>query len=728
MARRRGRGAGAVALCVALLGLHGALPATAAAAASPPSPPTLQMISQTPWVGPAGMKLGVAVHSAVPASSLLLGVVLYANLHTRYAFDESLSGPASGGSPVLDTTPLTPLSELHPAAAAHGALDAILPLPVASGYTAPPGSPANTLVLECLVGQCDGVYPMEVQLLDKQLSDRLLAEFTTYLIYDDAEGGTAQLDVGLVLPVGTTPALGPSGQPDLTEQRLEQLYEMLGELKANPGAHVTLEVYPQIVLALTRQRGRFAHAVLSELRSLLAQPRAGPPAAELLEAPFTRLDLNGLTAAGLGSELTTQLQRSAAELPALGTAPLGGTFVATSGLAGPTLATLAAAGIHQLVVPASDVALSPPDATFAGKLTLGSPASSGAGGTSGAATGSESAQVSHTTPPAGGPSFETYVSDPGLTPFLETSTADPVLAAHQLLAEIAMIYFEAPDDPAQRAVAVAPPDWDAGPAFVYTLLHDLTSEPNAPRPLAQAVTLGQLFALPPATGYSPTSAQLSPARAAATPGLRKLVDGARHELAALQSVVPGDATPRSRISDAILLAETAGLSPRAARSFTSTAAAAIIAEGDDLKVHGTRQITLTSATGSIPITIESLSRLETFVVVRLSSSTGLTFLSKPREYALHGDQEITLRIGARTSGKFALRVDLDSPYGGVLLNETTFQVISTAVSPVAIALSVGAALVLVVWWFRSSRRRRRSRRAGIAGTANGTGDPVPANM
>lgn len=678
--------------------------AAALAASTEASGATMQLLDQTAWVGSSGLTISLALKTALPASSLAVQVVLYDSLHTRSGFEASLAGPASLGSLVI-ASPTMPLSELH-TSTSGGKLETTLHLSVTTGY--PSGTtPATTVALGCPVGQCDGVYPMEVQLLDERPVRRLLTGFTTYLDYAAAEEGTIPLDVGLVLPVGTQPALDPTGAPALSEQRLDELESLLGDLESYPDAPVDLELYSQLALALSSDHTRLGHAVLTRLRVVARQEASRGAVHELLAAPFAPTDVDALTGAGLSADVAAQLGRGEqVARSVLGAQPVTDQFVAGGDLDDASLATLAAAGVHRLVLPAADVDATPIDDTFAGRLTLERAPGGTAGGTA-----------------RGNDTFAAFAADPGLAPFFDTSTADPVLAAQQLLAELALIFFEAPDAPVQRTVVIAPPNWNAGPAFAQTLLAALSPSPHGPQSLVRSEPLSTLFALPAAAGFSPGSGRLAGRRLAAPASLAREISSARHAVRVLESIIPADAARRQQLSDSILLSETAGLSPAARQAYLAAAPQAVRDEGNALDFSGNADITLTSASGSIPIEIESFASTEVWVVVRLASGSGLTSLSPPETVGVRGDKQVTLRVGVRTSGTFNLDVELTSPLGGVVLKSKQYEVLSTVVSPVAIALSIGALLVLAVWWFRSSRRRRRQR----AGRGGGTVPPaVPA--
>ncbi len=71
-------------------------------------------------------------------------------------------------------------------------------------------------------------------------------------------------------------------------------------------------------------------------------------------------------------------------------------------------------------------------------------------------------------------------------------------------------------------------------------------------------------------------------------------------------------------------------------------------------------------------------------------------------------------VEARTSGTFPLRVTVTSIDGGLAISDTRFQIRSTVVSTLGIALMAGAGVFLAAWWIFDIRRRRRRRRRGCS--------------
>ena len=124
---------------------------------------------------------------------------------------------------------------------------------------------------------------------------------------------------------------------------------------------------------------------------------------------------------------------------------------------------------------------------------------------------------------------------PGSTPI----PGDPVLAAHQLVAELAQLYYERPNGITPRAVlAVAPTSWDDDPAFVDALLGLARRQPAragrdhlpALRPLPDAghlpvrvpAHLDRRAATPPGDGHPGPAARGSTGSPTSAVGARAL--------------------------------------------------------------------------------------------------------------------------------------------------------------------------------------------------------------
>jgi hypothetical protein len=331
------------------------------------------------------------------------------------------------------------------------------------------------------------------------------------------------------------------------------------------------------------------------------------------------------------------------------------------------------------------------------------------------------------------------VSDAGLGGRLVAGKgANAPLAAVQLLAEASLVYYEVPNllgpggKPAPRGVVAVPPQgWAPSPTFVSALLAGLESNP-----VIQPVTLDQLFAQVPVGADNEAVDRHLVAQTPASSMPARSIRGARARqtgfASALVGSAPGTETAQST-DDLLLAAESSLLSPRQQQ-------AALVGFGSalDARVHGlsvrSDTIRLTAGTASVPITVLRNTPYPITVVVRLTSdklrfpmaSTQVpgaickapqveTSAGRSSFSALctldHATNAVYVNMSARASGDFQIDVALDSPQGDLALATGHLTVRSLSTSAVAIALSVGAAIVLLVWWGRTLWRGKTRRGA-----------------
>lgn len=162
----------------------------------------------------------------------------------------------------------------------------------------------------------------------------------------------------------------------------------------------------------------------------------------------------------------------------------------------------------------------------------------------------------------------------------------------------------------------------------------------------------------------------------------------------------------SSLDDMILLAETAALDAGARRAYLSAPLAMMGKLGSDLSLPAGRTVTVTSSSARVPIAITSTSRTPIHVIL-LVSGPNLTTSTDVPVLLKHGTTSFIVRVGTRTSGDSTLQLRLVSPAGLIELANAEFTIRSTAISGVAIALTVAAAAFLLFWWVRSASCRRR---------------------
>jgi hypothetical protein len=592
-----------------------------------------------------------------------------------------------------------------------------------------PGAPAAaggfTIDLSSNGGPCvnypSGVYPVRVQLVDTS-SGQAVGGFTTHLVFTEAPADTVKLKVAVVLPIATT--LGPAQDPQTARLAAQPSSALAAPSAAETAAvtgtvaaigtgsrqsvPVTLDTSPQTVLSLSST----GHdTTLNQLATLADTPSIHQFAA----APFVPVNAAGLVGAGLAGELGLQVARGAqvmaAELPVTtSTAPVGtaggglGAWFTNDGLDAAALTQLQAAGYRQVVVPATSVPDAPVNDSTAEPFELTT------------SSGSSVAAVAASTDLA-----DRFTADPG----------NPVLAASQLAAELAQIYYEKPNDTTTRIVAVmAPAGWSDDPTFVGTLLDALDQNP-----IVQAVTTSDLFAaLPP----SPCRGGCRTVVGADAAGLPvDAIRTQRQRVAALGTAATGASAQRvtTQLGDLVLAGQSERLRPAGQAGVLHNAGLAVDAQLDRLQVAGDQTITLTAQKGRVPVTITSDAPYPVTGTLTLTSDK-LTFpngQTKPVTVVPGITNPFYFNVQTRASGLFKVDVSLSSPAGGLTLAAGQVSVRSTATSVVGVILSLGAVAVLLVWWLRTSRKRRAQRRAEKAGDTGGAertdthdGPPVPA--
>lgn len=638
------------------------------------------------------VRLGLEVRSSVPVKDLLVSLALYTEpdqsaLASRDEFDATLKGQLAG----LNQLSYTEFS-LRSINKAHGLVKIYVGGSELAGQV-PAKLSSNQLAfqLPCPTryGGCGGVYPLEVS-LDDVLTGQPVDSFTTYLVVIPATAASQKrLRFSFIVPLGSSIALSATGSPAVDSETLSEMGTIAGAEARWPLAPLSVDLYGQLLLALDR----------SPKHTALVNTAAYGGLKTLVAGPFGNVDPTRLVRSGLTADLKNQIERGEEVFEkVLRTSSTSGIYVATEQLGTRGLAALAADGIKDVVVPEANLqSLSGgPPKTVQWPYTLSAPFL------------------------IAGSNVEGLQSDLDLGAHL-TGPGSPSLRAQQLLADLAEIFFDSPDYPNARGVAlVAPQSWTPEPGFLAAALHGLSSSP-----IITTVPIGELFSrVPRGTCQTPSQyvTGCSPAeRALASPSLTG--DGsvtaaqlqvARAQLAELSSVIPSGSATLHGLSDAISLAETAGLRPQMREQYLSGALATMRELGSDLGLPAGRTVTVTSSSARFPIAITSSYRTPVHAVLAISG-TDLSSSADLGVVLKHGTTSFIVRVHTRTSGDSSLQLQLLSPVGRLQLARVELTIRSTAISGVAIGLTVGAAAFLLFWWFRSISRRHRRRAKHVSG-------------
>jgi hypothetical protein len=661
---RTTRRAACLAAAVVVAGASGSVaPAAASTAGSSGASPNAMVLTfQTAAVRTSQPFVAhVAVTSPEPRSNLELGATVFSRLTSRSAFSQTTQGHIDGR--VIATVADQRLSLLP--TDSSGATVLSLDTTGASG---------SGLDLTDCRGACDGVYPVRIELRDAT-SGAVLDELVTHLVFINPPPGAPRLNASVVLPVNLGPTLTPDGQQHLDASASAALAGLASSLSSPANASVpsVLAPTPETIQALSTSGRARDQATLNALTRLSANSSVHP----VLARPYVPVDVGALADVGLANETDIQMARGAQVLnPTFGTRCDAGTWLVTGGLDQTGVDQLQGLGVSHLVLPDTDLVPTSSRITPTGPFRL-----------------------------AGRGSYEPLgiSADSGLASHFDNAP-DPVLSAHQLLADLAMIYLDEPSV-SPRGVVIEPPlSWIPSPVFLNVLLAGLADDP-----VVQPVTLDTLFGLYPSTGDLPTR-HLGTAGAAGAPLSAAPIRQARQQVGAFASVVGGPSSMIDTMNDVILVSESSELRATARSRYLSGVRRMIQGQVSEITLPPDRSITLTSRTATIPITIISAAPYPVHAVMQVSSDK----LSFPHGAVSaltldHRNKPVYIAVMAKATGDSPLRVSLTSPTGGLLLVSGRFTIRSTATSGVAIALSVGAALFLVAWWILTWIRGRGER-------------------
>jgi hypothetical protein len=654
---RRGR-ARAWLLLVGLL----ALPV--AGGAAPAQHPRVALTSQSAWVQAGGaFQLGLHVDGARDATALELALSTYARVPSRSAFGLTVEGRTSGSLIDVTTTPLTDLG-LDQA----GNLAASLPIQ----DPAAPRDPSRLLLAH------EGVYPVRVELREKG-GGTVFDRFTTHLVYLPATRTGPKLDVAWVLQAHAPPALQPDGSRHLSSAR--DLLTVGQALEAMPAVPVSVAPTPETMEALTTSSSDAAGDALASLRRVL-------PHHEVVAGPYVPANLPSLIAGGIQPEADAEVRRGAERLGQALRAPVDDTtFLSEEPLDEASIARLRDLGVDKLALPENS--LTP----LQSRLTLARPFLVDA------KQGRRVAAVS---------------LDPGLAAHF-SNTGNQVLAAHQFLADLAVLYFDQPGGSTRSVVALTPRAWHPSRGFLDAALGGL-----ADSPVVQPVTLGSVFDSVEKLRVGNAALVRRPVSAARTApaGAAKT---ARQRLATYGSIVDPGNPVYDGLQEQLLVAHSADLRSSRQRAYVTGVERGVGRQLSRIQTPA-GSITLTARGGQIPVTFQNSTGYPVHVVVTVRSDklefpggTARDGSSIPNEVSrkldlVRRNETTRFAVLTRASGAFPIQITMESPDGSLVVSKTRLTVRSTAAPGLGLFLSAAAGLFLLVWWGRHALHGRRARR------------------
>ncbi|HEU4896693.1 MAG TPA: DUF6049 family protein [Actinomycetota bacterium] len=313
----------------------------------------------------------------------------------------------------------------------------------------------------------------------------------------------------------------------------------------------------------------------------------------------------------------------------------------------------------------------------------------------------------------GGPNPQrALVGDAGLSAALSDPRAAsaPVEWAQRILAETAVVWLERPNSAGPRGILLAPPQgWRPSGTFFRSLVRGLRAASWLG--LQQAAGLADDVPQGPAEGERRlATVTASDITAGLPPAYLTRVEQIRSRLDSFRRAVGNEYEPASGDFDQdLLIAQSSDWRPAKERArgrgFARAVTQGIAAVYRRIEV-GTTPVTLTARRGKVPITVENASEERVTVVLRLTSpKVDLPAASEP--FVLEPGRRTTqlVQVGTRATGTFPIQVEVLTPDRRQEIAAGELRLSSTAFNRVALALTGGAAGMLLLWW-RFGRRRR----------------------
>lgn len=311
---------------------------------------------------------------------------------------------------------------------------------------------------------------------------------------------------------------------------------------------------------------------------------------------------------------------------------------------------------------------------------------------------------------ASGRPLRLLVGDPYVTALLDRPVRDgSILTAQRVLAETAMVFFESPGSQ-DRALSIHPPEgWAPTAELAGQLLSGLADATwlDLRDATSVATLVGQVDRATLAAPTAPTLSAAQAERLSSAIGDLAAAAAARGQEPQLGGREPAELRDQ-------LLRSTSRWFPAGsgeADALVVDVSTAIDRTLSEVDIASGSQVTLTSDTGTIPVTLQRGEGGPLAVQVEVTSQGRLAWPEGRRSETLVLEegttQTVTFETRALSTGTFSVSVRVTDPSGRIELDRTTLSVRSTAISGFALT---SIALLVVVLLLAGLLRRRPRRR------------------
>lgn len=669
----------------------------AAVSATANDPHRLELRGQTPFVAPTDtFSVQVTVRDAPPGARL--GFKLWNPITStkwrvdqrRDRLDQWVTNPATTDDVFASKFAKGfPLSLFEPAK--DGSITANFPIVPASQP-----DPATGFRIDDA-----GVYPLTVSLIGDD-PDKPVDSFNTFLIRLPTDKTVAPpLQVATILTFHAPVASQPDGTTSIATDTRARLQSTIDVLDRHAGVPLTLEATPETVAAM----------IPAEPPAASTDTLAGAVSGrEVLSSTFVDVDVNAWVASAMNTRLDEQLTLGFDTLNTyLHPTPSADrhTWKTEDALSGESLSHLREFGIEQLVLPDTLVQpLEPKAFTPTQQQTL-------------------NAQPFDIENQAGG-RIRAGATDHRLAGRLTAST-NPSLAAQITLADLALIYYGAADNPnnlpaTPRGVVLDVPQDAAALRSIDAVLGALATAPvpgGGARAAFAPATLDSYFRIPPGSAPRSTAplirAVVPPSGSATMGDYPTQLAAADKDMAAYTSMVARSAPEQVASGQRRLdVSGAAALDDDQRQAYLDAVHASVADVAKAITAPVQDQITLTDFEAEVKVQLENALPYPVDILLVMTNKQ-LVFNDVPNQVEIAatlqpGDNRLPVKVRTRTSCVCAIDLEVFSADHSLALAATRYRVRFTVISGLGLVLTIAAGFFLLLWWGKNWRKTVRARK------------------
>lgn len=620
-------------------------------------PNSLQISNQSSIIEPNqsfSISLNSLKSSSTNTESAIFDFFLYNKLNSRSAYFNSLTQPSglleSTGPVTVNTSNLNFQITLN------------------AGYSLQDSSSAIYFHLSCSL--CLGVYPLKIALLNP--SSRVISSFVITHITVLPSSSASKLSINIDIPL-LYPAMENTPNPEKYFSGTQIKY-LIGELTAvdqYAGLPINLDISPEGYILLKHLSDKDGLKLQKLLTKTLKMPNVTP-----FSTTFGQVNLSQMAVSGLGQDICQQFTDGLNILDGI-SSNVQPIYSAPTGLSQSALNYLSKCGISGVVLGSKNL------------TTLSTPFGQ-----------TEPFNISNST-------LTGLSDDPQLIKDTVTSS-NPVQQANNLVGDLAQLYYDFPNSTFNRVVTLQlPQSSQIDPLFLTTLLSALKSNPalnTVSSVEAETYSIGVL--------YNPAIRSLTNPTVTTTSS--PAINIARTILSGLNQIVPQglselNASSGLSVQQLFDVLESTNLTAALQYRWLNLIQQEVNFLKKQITLPSQQNITITSSTASIPITILRSNTNTSFNIKITLKDNGVEFKGgNTRTITLDKQQNtVYFNISPRSPGSSILTVTVQSPSGNFTLLQQTYTIHSSAISVLGLILTGLAALLLIWWWIKTFFKNKR---------------------